>query len=68
MTHLVLNATLAVLYSVNVWIRTVLGPVAVLPLLLSVVGVAGLMATLRESEEVEMDGTTGQVRRLEVPA
>jgi pyruvate,water dikinase len=29
-----------------------------------IVGVAGLLATLREEEEVEMDGTTGQVRRL----
>jgi len=38
MTHPVLNAALVVLYSVNVWIRTVLGPDAALPLLLSVVG------------------------------
>jgi pyruvate,water dikinase len=29
-----------------------------------IVGVAGLLATLREEEEVEMDGTSGQVRRL----
>jgi pyruvate,water dikinase len=33
-----------------------------------VVGVAGLMRTLRDGEEVEMDGTTGHVRRLEGPA
>jgi pyruvate,water dikinase len=33
-----------------------------------VVGVAGLLAALREEEEVEMDGTTGQVRRLGPPA
>ncbi|HEY6194167.1 MAG TPA: PEP/pyruvate-binding domain-containing protein [Candidatus Eisenbacteria bacterium] len=33
-----------------------------------VVGIAGLMATMRDGEEVEMDGTTGRVRRLEVPA
>jgi uncharacterized membrane protein len=45
MTHLVLNAALVVLYSVNAWIRTVLGPDAVLPVLLSVVGVAGLVVT-----------------------
>jgi pyruvate,water dikinase len=32
-----------------------------------VVGVAGLMATLREGEEVEMDGTSGEVRRLGTP-
>jgi uncharacterized membrane protein len=44
-THLVLNAALVVLYSVNAWIRTVLGPDAVLPILLSVVGVAGLVVT-----------------------
>jgi uncharacterized membrane protein len=45
MIHLVLNAVLVVLYSVNPWIRTVLGPDAVLPVLLSVVGVAGLVVT-----------------------
>jgi uncharacterized membrane protein len=45
MAHLVLNAALVVLYSVNAWIRTVLGPDAVLPVLLSVVGVAGLVVT-----------------------
>ena len=45
MTRLVLNAALVVLYSVNAWIRTVLGPDAVLPVLLSVVGVAGLVVT-----------------------
>jgi uncharacterized membrane protein len=44
-THLVLNAALVVLYSVNAWIRTVLGLDAVLPVLLSVVGVAGLVVT-----------------------
>ena len=45
MTHLVLNAVLVVLYSVNPWIRTVLGPDAVLPVPLSVVGVAGLLVS-----------------------
>lgn len=45
MTHLVLNAALVVLSSVNAWIRAVLGPDAVLPLLLSVVGVAGLVVS-----------------------
>ena len=29
-----------------------------------VVGLAGLLDTLRDGEEVEMDGTTGVVRRL----
>jgi pyruvate,water dikinase len=32
-----------------------------------IVGIAGLMATVREGEEVEMDGTTGRVRRLDLP-
>jgi uncharacterized membrane protein len=45
MTHLVLNAVLVVLYSVNPWIRTVLAPDAVLPVPLSVVGVAGLLVS-----------------------
>jgi Predicted membrane protein (DUF2231) len=45
MTHLVLNAALVVLYSVNPWIRTVLAPDAVLPVPLSVVGVAGLLVS-----------------------
>ena len=33
------------LYSVNGWIRTILEPDAVLPVLLSVVGIAGLVVT-----------------------
>jgi uncharacterized membrane protein len=45
MAHLVLNVALVVLYSVNAWIRAVLAPDAVLPVLLSVVGVAGLAVT-----------------------
>ena len=30
-----------------------------------VVGVAGLLATVRDGEELEMDGTQGVIRRLE---
>jgi uncharacterized membrane protein len=45
MAHLILNVALVVLYSVNAWIRTVLGADAVIPVLLSVVGVAGLVVT-----------------------
>jgi uncharacterized membrane protein len=45
MIHLVLNVALVTLYSVNAWIRTILEPDAVLPVLLSVVGVAGLVVT-----------------------
>jgi pyruvate,water dikinase len=33
-----------------------------------VVGIAGLLDTLRDGETVEMDGTTGVVRRLEAGA
>jgi pyruvate,water dikinase len=33
-----------------------------------VVGVAGLLATLRDDEELEMDGTLGVIRRLEAGA
>jgi len=32
-----------------------------------VVGIAGLLDTLRDGEEIEMNGATGVVRRLEVP-
>jgi phosphohistidine swiveling domain-containing protein len=32
-----------------------------------VVGIAGLMDTLRDGEMVEMDGTAGTIRRLEMP-
>ena len=45
LAHLVLNVALVVLYSVNGWIRTILEPDAVLPVLLSVVGIAGLVVT-----------------------
>jgi rifampicin phosphotransferase len=33
-----------------------------------IVGIAGLLATLREGERVRMDGATGVVERLEAPA
>ncbi len=43
--HLAVNAGLVVLYAVNAWIRTLVAPDSVLPILLSAVGVAGLAVT-----------------------
>jgi uncharacterized membrane protein len=43
--HLAGNAGLVVLYAINAWTRTLLAPGSVLPILLSVVGVAGLVVT-----------------------
>jgi uncharacterized membrane protein len=45
LAHLAGNAGLVVLYAINAWIRTLLAPDSVLPILLSVVGVAGLVVT-----------------------
>lgn len=45
LAHLVVNIGLVVLYAGNAWFRTVLGPGSVLPLVLSVVGVAALVVT-----------------------
>ncbi len=41
--HLVVNAGLVVLFAVNAWLRSVLAPDSMLPLLLSIVGIAGLV-------------------------
>ena len=43
--HRAVNAGLVVLYAVNAWIRTLVAPDSVLPILLSAVGVAGLAVT-----------------------
>ena len=45
MAHLVINVGLVGLYSINAWLRTVVGPDSVVPVLLSVMGVAGLAVT-----------------------
>lgn len=45
MAHLVINVGLVGLYSINAWLRTLVGPDSVVPVLLSVVGVAGLVVT-----------------------
>jgi len=41
--HLVVNAGLVVLFAANAWLRSVLTPDSLLPLLLSIVGIAGLL-------------------------
>jgi|SRR5215813_4257099 len=40
--HLAVNAGLVLLFGVNAWLRTLLSPTSMVPLLLSVVGIAGL--------------------------
>src|SRR5262249_58672442 len=43
--HLAINAGLVLLFGVNTWLRTLLSPTSMVPLLLSVVGIAGLMVS-----------------------
>jgi len=43
--HLAINAGLILLFGVNAWVRTLLAPTSMVPLLLSVVGIAGLMVS-----------------------
>jgi uncharacterized membrane protein len=43
--HLVVNAGLVVLFALNAWLRSVLSPGSVLPLVLSIVGIAGLVVS-----------------------
>src|SRR5262249_34813431 len=43
--HLAINAGLILLFGVNAWVRALLAPTSMFPLLLSVVGIAGLMVS-----------------------
>lgn len=43
--HLVVNAGLVVLFALNAWLRSVLPPGSALPLMLSIVGIAGLVVS-----------------------
>ena len=43
--HLVVNAGLVVLFALNAWLRSVLVPDSILPLVLSIVGIAGLVVS-----------------------
>src|SRR5215813_100269 len=43
--HLAINAGLILLFGVNAWVRTLLPPTSMVPLLLSVVRIAGLMVS-----------------------
>jgi len=43
--HLAINVGLILLFGVNAWVRTLLAPTSMVPLLLSVVGIAGLMVS-----------------------